>query len=54
MIVNAVFVLAGLGLLLWGLWEAWPPLMFITAGLLGLGLGLMREVPDDATDRSAE
>lgn len=46
MILNALAVLLGVAVLLAGLWMAWPPLALIVGGLILLGLGLMREVPD--------
>ena len=51
MIVNILFAVVGTFVLLFGLWLVWPPLMFITAGIILLALGFLREVPDGTTGR---
>lgn len=51
MIWNGLFAVAGVCLLLFGLWLVWAPLMFIVAGVGLLVLGLVREVPDGSDAR---
>lgn len=51
MIANALLALAGILLVLWGVWLIFPPLVPILAGLVVLGSALFREVPDDDATR---
>jgi CHASE2 domain-containing sensor protein len=46
-LVRDLCVVAGVLLLLWGAWAAWPPLGPILAGLVTLGFGLLWQFSDD-------
>ena len=46
MILNLLFAVVGVACLLFGLWLIYPPAMFVTAGIILLVLGFLREVPD--------